>query len=46
MPTDNSFTILDLESVYRKVKYYFIYGFPLDDNILIRKIYIHYMIEG
>ena len=38
MPTDNSFTILDLESVYRKVKYYFIYGFPLDDNILIRKL--------
>ena len=38
MPTDNSFTILDLESIYRKVKYYFIYGFPLDDNILIRKL--------
>ena len=38
MPTDNSFTILDLESIYRKVKYYFVYGFPLDDNILIKKL--------
>lgn len=38
MPTDNSFTISDLESIYRKVKYYFVYGFPLDDNILIKKL--------
>lgn len=38
MPTDNSFTILDLESIYRKVKYYFVYGLPLDDNILIKKL--------